>query len=327
MNWYKFAVNLNVEIVSRDANEKIKALSGITANVTWETMQEGFHLNTLISRMLHPWAFWANTEENLIKFKRDPKKVAYFYPEWIELIRKVVSSVPIEERRDANTGKPLDVLAPARKAFGASAADAWSNSSFSILFSNLERAKKLVLDVFGKENTSLITPYLNFIEVTKDIAPENYHEILDEKIRKYHQEESGRATTYDEDMEEFMEEQYGENSPYLMGNIIRQTVYPYPIDWIENTGAGKDGSFAMKIQINDAEVRQVYNVFVIREYDSFNVKIKGQINKDNQVQNIDETEYGNNLSELGRKVGFVIRNLQEQLLGRVQKDIPQFRIT
>ena len=312
MNWYKLSSILNIEQIEEDSKNKTNILSSILSGSKLDSsnMRIGFHLNTLLSRALQPWSY--------LKYRNvDKKKAAYFYIEWLEYIKKAISNIPKIEQTDARTGTPLDVLAPARNAFGALFSDTLNQSSLNMIIKNITNAKNIAFDLFGKER---IRDYKNFLEILEQLLPEETSEILNENIREYNQQETGIYNTTEEEIQDFVAEQQRELSPSKMRNIIRSTVYPYPIDWIEYVETENKDQFALKIEINDIGLTQKYYIFV---RNTKNAEIKGIISfyKVNEEENIKDTISSNSFDELSVKIGEFIKNIQKRI-----KDIKESTI-
>lgn len=131
-------------------------------------LTRGFHLNTIIGRMMSPWATglkwapkrWRISEEN--KAANNAYKAAYEL--FKQELANAVDSLPYKTGMNIHTGTPEDVMAKSKEFFKDYLPE---NKN---LIQSMNNAWKIYTDVFGddnQENYSQIQNFLNFYQIVE----------------------------------------------------------------------------------------------------------------------------------------------------------------
>jgi hypothetical protein len=153
----------------RKSKDGLNMTAGIPARgVSINDLTRGFHLNTIVGRMMTPWV---NTLEmdswqrSLPEKFRDGGKINRNFLAAYDLFKnelaKAVNGLPFKKGRDVTKGKVVDVLGGARgllKGYGGEAGD---------YMLHLDKALKIQASVFPIM-PSLVHHFINFLEIVRD---------------------------------------------------------------------------------------------------------------------------------------------------------------
>lgn len=132
-------------------------------------LTRGFHLNTIVGRMMRPWvntlnvANWKRGLEPRFK-DEDGEPNANFhaaYDLFKDEVGKAVKSLPFKKGKDVRTGSYVDILAPAKSFLGK-----YEEGSGQYL-DNLDNALDISLKVFPK-NLQQVMNFINFLQIVRD---------------------------------------------------------------------------------------------------------------------------------------------------------------
>jgi hypothetical protein len=152
----------------RRSKEGLNMTASVPSGASISSLTRGFHLNTLVGRMMSPWVntlempHWQSSLPP--RFQEQGKMNKNFlaaYDLFKNEIAKAVHGVPVRLGRDVRTGEVVDVLGGAKEFLRG-----YDGEGDDYLI-HLDRALKIQMAVFPRL-PSLIRNFVNFLEITRD---------------------------------------------------------------------------------------------------------------------------------------------------------------